>query len=284
MAVKIAVNTWLFALRFTDERVAILDSVRELGFEAVEISLMQPGDFNCKRMRGELSRRGLTCSSVAVICGEGRDLRGTAEQQRAALEFLKGCIDTTADLECGLLNGPLYSRVGRTDAKPSDPRQEQLRVVAAHLRTLDEYAEKRGVQLAIEPILRFETDLINTCAEAMELIAMTGSSRLGVHLDTFHMNVEEANPVLAVVRAGSKLLNVHAADNHRSAPGTGAFNWQGLRDALRYIDYDRYVTIEAFHPDAPDISFPAAVRRKQVPTNMDVARRGLAFLRSLFAE
>jgi len=284
MAVKIAVNTWLFALRFTDERVALLDSVRDLGFEAVEISLMEPGDIHGRKMRGELTRRGLTCSSVAVICGEGRDLRGTAEEQRAALEFLKGCIDTTADLECGLLNGPLYSRVGRTDAKPTDPRQEQLRTVAAHLRALEEYAQKRGVLLAIEPILRFETDLINTCAEALELIALTGSPRLGVHLDTFHMNVEEANPVLAVVRAGGRLLNLHAADNHRSAPGTGAFDWQGLRDALHHIGYDRYVTIEAFHPDAPDISFPAAVRRKQVPTNADVGRRGLAFLRALFAE
>lgn len=282
MPVKIAVNTWLFALRFTDRSLPILDTARELGFEAVEIALSEPGDFDGRKMRAEFSRRGLTCSSVAVICGEGRDLRGSKEEQRAALEYLKACIDTTGELECGLMNGPLYSRVGRADAKPGDPRQEQLRLVADHLRALDEHAEKRGVRLAIEPILRFETDLINTCAEALELISMTGSARLGVHLDTFHMNVEEANPVLAVVRAGARLLNVHAADNHRSAPGTGAFDWQGLRDALRYIGYEGYLTIEAFHPDAPEISFPAAVRRKQVPTNLEVGRRGLAFLRSLF--
>ncbi len=63
-----------------------LEAIGKMGFEAVEISLMEPGDIKGGKMRGELTRRGLTCSSVAVICGEGRDLRGTAEEQRGALE------------------------------------------------------------------------------------------------------------------------------------------------------------------------------------------------------
>jgi D-psicose/D-tagatose/L-ribulose 3-epimerase len=202
MPVKIAVNTWLFALRFTDQACPSW-TPRANWASGRGDRPCGTRDIASRKMRTEFSRRGLTCSSVAVICGEGRDLRGSKEEQRAALEYLKACIDTTGELECGLLNGPLYSRVGRADAKPGDPRQEQLRLVADHLRALDEHAEKRGVRLGIEPILRFETDLINTCAEALELIALSGSERLGVHLDTFHMNVEEANPVLAVVRAGA---------------------------------------------------------------------------------
>ncbi len=284
MAIQIAVNTFLFASRFTDEQLPVLSTIRELGFEAVEIALVEPGDFDPRKVRRALAERGLALPSVATVCGPGRDLRGTPEEQRAALDFLKRCIDVTADLECGLLGGVLYSRCGRADPVPPELRREQLRTVAGHLQEVCAHAGKRGVLLAIEPIIRFESDLLNTCHEAMELVAAVGSPQLGVLLDTFHMNTEEANSTLAVVEAGAKLLAIHASDNHRGAPGTGAFDWQGFRDALRRIGYGRAIAIEAFHPDVPEISYAAAVRRKRSPTNAALARQGLAYLRALFAD
>lgn len=285
MPIRIGINAFLFASRFTNEQIPLLATLRDMGFEGVEIPVLEPGDFDSGQVRRQLQALGWPCCGLSSICGPGRDLRGTVEEQQAALGFIRSCIDAASDLECGLVGGPLYSRVGRTDAIGPAERTEQLKLVAGHLRGLGEYAQKRGVRLALEPLIRFESDLINTCREALELIGTVGSPPwLGLHLDTFHMNTEEANPSLAVVEAGARLFGLHVADNHRGAPGTGAYDWQGFRDALRLIGYDGYVTLETFHPDVPEISYAAAVRRWKEPTNVGLARKGLDFLKALFQE
>jgi len=279
---KFAAHTFLFAFPFTDESLPVFRTIREIGFEAVELSFNEPGDFDPHKVKKALQEQQLECCALCGLFGQGRDLRGTPEEQDDACTFIRTCIDTCSELECVLLSGPLYSRVGRTDPTTGEQRQEQLKIVARHLNELCCYAEGKGVLLAVEPLIRFESDLINTCQEALELIDEVTSPQLGVHLDTFHMNTEETNPSLAVIEAGKRLFHVHAADNHRGAPGTGTFDWKGFTDALRYVEYDRAIVLEAFHPDMPEISYAAAVRRKTAKTNIELARQGLGFLKALF--
>jgi len=279
---KFGANTFLFTSRFTSRDTDKLEQIRDIGFSGVEVTLQEPGDFDIKEVKEALTRTGLECCSFCGLMIEGRDLRGTEEEQRNAREFITLCIDQAAELECGLVSGPLYSTVGKTGRYTNEQRQEQLKQAAGNLEELCGYGENLGVALALEPLLRFETDFINTCAEALELVEMAGHPNLGIHLDTFHMNVEETNPATAVLQAGQKLFNIHAADNHRGAPGTGAFNWKGFADAVKFIHYDRYIILESFHPDVPDISYAAAVRRKFAPSNTALAKQGLRFLQALF--
>lgn len=275
-------HSFLFTFPFTDRSTHVFRTIREIGFEAVELSFNGPGDFDPKRVRKALRQQELECCALCGLFGPGRDLRGTTEEQEGARTFIRSCIDTCAELECGLLSGPLYSRVGRTDPTTYDQRREQLKTVAAHLHQLCDYGADKGVRLAVEPLIRFETDLINTCGEALELIEMVSHPQLGIHLDTFHMNTEETNPAIAIIQGGERLYHVHAADNHRGAPGSGTFDWKGFRDALGYIGYNQAIVLEAFHPDVPDISYAAAVRRKTSASNVELARQGLAFLKILF--
>jgi D-psicose/D-tagatose/L-ribulose 3-epimerase len=275
-------HNFLFEFPFTDDSTAIFRTIREIGFEAVELSFSATEDFDPLHVKKALQEQELACCALCGLFGPHQDLRGTAEEQEDARNFIRTCIDTCTELECGLLSGPLYSRVGRTDPTTRQQREEQLKVVAAHLHELSDYANSKGVRLALEPLIRFETDLINTCAEALELIELTAHLQLGVHLDTFHMNTEETNPSLAIIQAGKRLFHIHAADNHRGAPGSGTFDWKGFRDSLRYIGYDRAIVLESFHPDVPEISYAAAVRRKTTASNIELARQGLRFLKALF--
>lgn len=277
-----AVHNFLFSFPFTDESISVFRIIREIGFEGVELSFNGSGDFDPKIVRKALREQELECCALCGLFGPGRDLRGSAEERKGACDFIRSCIDTCAELECGLLSGPLYSRVGRTDPSNRKQRQEQLKIVADHLNKMCDAASAAGVRLALEPLIRFETDLINTCGEALELIDLVSHPQIGVHLDTFHMNTEETNPTLAIMAAGKRLFHIHAADNNRGAPGSGTFDWHGFRDALGSIDYDGAIVLEAFHPDVPEISYPAAVRRKTAETNIDLAKQGLAFLKALF--
>jgi len=275
-------HNFLFEFPFTDKSTAIFQTIREIGFQAVELSFSGSADFDPKLVKKALRENELSCCALCGLFAPNHDLRGSPEEQDGARSFIRTCIDTCAELECDLLSGPLYSRVGRTDPTTHTERQEQLKIVASQLHELCEYAAGKGIQLALEPLIRFETDLINTCSEALDLIEMTGHPQLGVHLDTFHMNTEETNPSLAIIQAGKRLFHIHAADNHRGAPGSGSFDWKGFRDALLYTGYDRAIVLESFHPDVPEIAYAAAVRRKTAPTNIKLARRGLEFLKALF--
>ena len=280
-SMTLGVNTFLYTSRFTDASVEIFPRLKETGFGGVEITLQEPDDFDAVTVKAVLDDNGLTCLSLCGLLGGGRDLRGNVEEQEASLRFLEHCIDTAAELGCRLVSGPLYSRVGRAAYEEPQARELQFETAARHLSDLCDYAAGKGVTLGIEPLLRFETDLVNTCEDALKLIGQTERENIGVHLDTFHMNVEELDPVLAVVRAGEKLVNLHCSDNNRGAPGTGSFGWEGFFRALEFIKYTGPVILESFHPDAPEISYAAGIRRKTAETNDELARRACAFLSSL---
>jgi D-psicose/D-tagatose/L-ribulose 3-epimerase len=277
----LGVNTFLYTSRFTDASAEVFPRIAAAGFGGVEITLQEPGDFDPAGVKKALDANGLQCLSLCGLLGEGRDLRGSEEEQAASLRFLEHCIDTAVELGCALVSGPLYSRVGRAAYESPENRERQLDTAANHLSGLCDYASGRGITLGVEPLIRFETDLVNTCEEALNLVEGVGRENIGVHLDTFHMNVEELDPVLAVVRAGERLVNLHCADNNRGAPGTGTFGWEGFFRALDFVGYTGPVILESFHPDAPEISYAAGIRRKSAESNDELARRACAYLSSL---
>jgi D-psicose/D-tagatose/L-ribulose 3-epimerase len=128
---------------------------------------------------------------------------------------------------------------------------------------------------------RFETDFINTCDQALEMIAAVGSPALKVHLDTFHMNIEEKDPGAAIRKVGGLLGHVHCSENDRGTPGTGHVDWKGVFAALRDVNYDGWLVIESFVLGNEAIAKAAAIWRDIAPSGDDLAREGLAFLRRM---
>lgn len=278
---KFGINTYLFASPFTNEGVSYFPKFKEWGFDFVEIAVEDPSLIDPVFVRKALDENGLTCRSVCAATGPGRDLRGNRKEQVVAQEYIRELIAMAPILGSSLVAGPIYSAVGRTELVPEAEKRKQWNTVVANLRMLCDDAAEVGVKLAIEPLNRYETDFINTCGQALELIKDVNRDALHVHLDVFHMNIEEKDPGLAILKAGKKLALLHACGSDRGTPGGDQINWERVFVALDQIDYQGDIVIESFTPDVKVIAKAASIWRQVEPSKEAIVVDGLKFLKTL---
>ncbi|MCE7041218.1 sugar phosphate isomerase/epimerase [Dyadobacter sp. CY312] len=278
---KFGINTYLFSSPFTNESVFLFPLFKEWGFDFVEIAVEDPANIDPGFIRSELDKNGLECRSVCAATGPGRDLRGNRKEQVTSLEYVKALIDLAPILGSRLVAGPIYSSVGRAEFVTESDKRRQWDLVVENLRGLCEYASANQVKLAIEPLNRYETDFINTCEQALQMIKDVGSDSLYVHLDVFHMNLEEKDPGMAIVKAAGRLALLHASGSDRGTPGGDQINWDRIFYALDKINYEGDIVIESFTPDVKIIAKAASIWRQMEPSKEAIAIDGLAFLRSM---
>lgn len=281
---KIGVNTFLVTSPFTTDSIAVLKQFKGWGIDGVEIALEDASHVDGKALKPVLDDLGLPCLSICAAMGPGRDLRGTQEEQQNAIDYINGAMEIMADLGCPVLAGPLYSVVGRAESTPSEIYKKQFDTVASNLKTLATRANDLGVKLAIEPLNRYETDFINTSAQAVELVEAVGHPAVGILLDTYHMNIEEKNQAAAIEAAGKHLFHVHTCGCDRGAPGGDHIDWDGIHGALQSIGYSGSLVIESFTPDVKVVAKAASIWRDVEPSQEAIAVQGLAFLRSKFSD
>ncbi len=280
---RLGINTFLFVSPFTNESTKLFPQFKKWGFQTVEIPVEDPSHIDPAHVKAELDKNGLVCGSVCACMGPDRDLRGTPEQQKTGLDYMLKLIDQMVVLNCPLLIGPVYSAVGRADAVPEKEYKQQWKTVVKHLKTLTKYAQKNGRQVCLEPLNRFETDFINTCDQGLKMIADVGSPALRLHLDTFHMNIEEKNQAKAIRKAGSHLGHFHACGSDRGTPGNDHIEWAPIVSALKAVKYEGDVVIESFTTDVKVIARAAAIWRRMEPTTEEIAVKGIEFLKKALA-
>ena len=276
---RLGINTFLFTSPFTNESTKLFKQFKQWGFDTIEIPIEDPSHIDPAHVKRELDKYGLVCGSVCACLGPDRDLRGTPKQQKTSLDYLKAVIDQMVVLDCPAVVGPVYSSVGRADAVPAAEYKKQWQAVVKNLKTLAAYAQKRGKVICMEPLNRFETDFINTCDQALKLVKAVGSPALKLHLDTFHMNIEEKCQGDAIRKAGKLLGHFHACGSDRGTPGNDHINWDCIAKALKAIGYKGDVVIESFTTDVKVIAKAAAIWRRMEPTRNEIAVKGLKFLR-----
>jgi D-psicose/D-tagatose/L-ribulose 3-epimerase len=177
----------------------------------------------------------------------------------------------------------MYSAVGKARQVPPDVRRSEFERAAAGLRKAAEIAANHGVTLAIEPLNRFETDMVNTAVQARAMVDAVDHPSVGIHLDTFHMNIEEENVYDAILLAGKDLKHVHASESHRGTPGKGLAAWDDLAGGIKAVGYTGPVVIETFTPEVKEIARAAAIWRPLAQSQDLLASEGLEFLRRLLA-
>ena len=229
---RIGINTFLFTSPFTNEGTKLFKTFKKWGFDTVEIPIEDPAHIDPAYVKSELDKNGLVCGSACACMGPDRDLRGTLEQQQTGLNYMKTLIDQMVMLDCPSLIGPVYSAVGRADAVPEEEYKQQWQTVVMHLKDLCAYAEQKKRQVCLEPLNRFETDFINTCSQGLRMIKDVGSKALKLHLDTFHMNIEEKDQGEAIRKAGKALGHFHACGSDRGTPGNDHIDWKPIAAAL----------------------------------------------------
>jgi len=278
---RLGINTFLFSCPFTNKSTQWFARFKEWGFETVEISYEDPVHCDPAFVKAQFEKHGLKCGSVTPCLGPDQDLRGTVEQQKAGVEHLKKTIDFMLLLDCPTLAGAIYSVVGRCEAVPAPERKRQWKTVAANLRELCLYASEHNRMVALEPINRFETDFINTCDQGLQMIHDVGSPALKLHLDTFHMNIEEKNQALAIRKAGRNLGHFHACGCDRGTPGKDHIDWKSIAAALKAIRYEGDVVIESFTSEMKALARAASIWRPIEPTRDEIASEGVKNLRRI---
>jgi len=276
---RFGINTFLFTSPFTNESTKLFPQFKRWGFDTVEIPVEDPAHIDPAHVKRELDRHGLVCGSVCACMGPDRYLRGTSQQQRTGLEYMTTILDQMVVMDCPSLIGPVYSAVGRADAVPPAEYKKQWKLVVKNLKTLCNYAGKRGRKICLEPLNRFETDFINTCDQGLKMLRDVGSPVLKLHLDTFHMNIEEKNQAAAIRKAGKALGHFHACGSDRGTQGNDHIDWKPIARALKDVRYAGDVVIESFTTDVKVIARAAAIWRRMEPTRNEIAVKGVKFLR-----
>jgi D-psicose/D-tagatose/L-ribulose 3-epimerase len=279
---RFGINSFLFTSPFTTKSTSLFPKFVKWGFDTVEIPIEAPEHIDSVKVRKALDKHGLVCGSVCACMGPGRDFRGSAKDQREAMKYCKALIDHMVNLGCPSLIGPVYSVVGKADAVEPKEQKREFALVVKNLKVLAAYAEKKGVQICVEPLNRFETDFLNTCDKGLRLIKAVNSPVLKLHLDTFHMNIEEKNQAAAIRKAGKLLGHFHACGSDRGTPGNDHIDWPPIVKALKSIRYKGDVVIESFTTDVKVIARAAAIWRRMEPTREEIAVKGLKFLKKAF--
>lgn len=280
---RFGLNTFLYTSPFTTESVKLFSKFKKWGFDTVEIPIEDPSHIDPAKVKTAADKAGLAIGSVCAAMGPGRDFRGSAAEQKTATAYLKALIDQAAAMGCPRVIGPIYSVVGLIGAHDDATKKKHFDAVVKNLEALAKLAEAKGIELCIEPLNRFETDFLNTVDQGLKLVKAIGSNAVRLHLDTFHMNIEEKNQAAAILKAGKLLGHFHACGSDRGTPGGDHIDWPSIVAALQKIGYEGDVVIESFTTDVKVIARAAAIWRKIEPKRDDIAVKGLANLKKFFS-
>lgn len=283
--IKFGASTWLWESPFTTQSIETLfPKIAQLGFDVVEIAVEDPTFIDVKKVKLALQEHGLE----TVICGafgNSRDLTNESKQvQQNGLDYIESCLDLCAELGVSFFAGPMYSAVGKARMLKPDQRKAEWDLAVYNLQKVCDMAGKRGLNIALEPLNRFESDLVNTADDVIRMVKDINHSAANVILDSFHMSIEERDVEQAIKSVGDKLIHLQVSENYRGAPGSGQTPWDAYRRGLEAINYKGIVSIESFTTDNVELAGAVCFWTPKADTQDDFAKDGLAFLKSWAAE
>ena len=249
-----------------------IERMRQTGVDAIEIS-GEPDQFDSKEVRALLKENGRSCwGSVTLTLGERNLAAKDASQRAKTVDYMKRVVTLAKELD-GRIVTVVPATVGKVVADGT-PEQEWQWMVEG-LKEVYAHSEKAGIRLAIEPLNRFETYLINRGDQAQALADAVGPN-CGICLDLFHMNIEESDIHEAFRKAKGRIADVHIADNNRFAPGMGTLDFPAIVETIKGTGYDGALTLEfvATIDRTPANPYGAQVETKPV----DVSPEQLKFI------
>jgi len=276
--VKFGVHLFLWTEKFDESAISLIRKAKRMGFDGVEIPLGHLELINVEKTKRELKKQNMECLGSVALSMDHDLTSDDEETRRRGIEWMKRSVEITSELGGDSVCGVIYIAWGKITGK-SRTETEWRRSVEA-LREISRFAQEYDVTLGLEPINRFETYFLNTASDAVKLAKDIGEPNVKVHLDTFHMNIEEKNFYDPIKEAGDLLWHMHCCENDRGIPGTGHVNWDEVLQALSEMDYDRWLVIESFTPEMEEIAASTAIWRKVAPSADAIASEGLKFLKS----
>ena len=273
---KFGVNGWCWSYPFYEEEMFTLaiSKAKLLGFDGIEVPTEDPEKLDIKKLRETLNSYSIPCSSICAVFPRDRDLISPdASIRENAKKNVKKNIKIASELDTDVVL-VLPSAVGKLDTVLT--REEEWKLAVKGLRELGKFAADYDVNLAIEPLNRFETYFINRLPDVVKLAKGVNHPNVKVMIDTFHMNIEDDKLGEEIRAAGELIVHCHANENNRGAPGSGHIPFVEIFEALKAIKYDRWLIIETLIP-------PYKLYKPMALDQDTLARDGLGYLRSVWS-
>ena len=277
---KIGIHLLTWTSTLDENALKYFRKAKEMGFDGVEIFLPNPLEIEPKlveKMRNELEKLGLECTGSAGLQKDANLVDEDESIRQKGKDYLRKWIDICFDLNCHDLAGVLYGTFEMSKGRGRTPEEWDLAVDS--LKEAADYAKDKKVTLGLEVINRYETYFLNTAEDGVRLAKAIDRDNVKVHLDTYHMNIEEKDFYTPIVKTGKYLGHMHCCGNDRGIPGTGHINWDDIFKGLSEIDYHRWLVIETFYGPIEGIPVAASVWRKMADNLDDIPREGLKFIR-----
>ncbi len=243
-------------------------------FDFVEIAVLNPKRIDAPHTRRLLDRAGLRAVGSLGL-PEGCWL---SKDTDAGVVFLKAALDCCAGMGAEALSGVVYGGIGERSGVP--PTQGEYDNIARGLTEVAAYADRLGLQLGIEPVNRYESHLINTGWQGVAMIEKVGAPNIFLHLDTYHMNIEEKGAGNGIIAGREHLRYIHLSESDRGTPGAGTCDWDEIFATLKAIGFRGGLAMESFINMPPELAYGLAVWRPVAGSREEVIGEGLPFLRN----
>lgn len=259
---KSLVVSWLAtrfpALAFKGDFKMNLEKVVEFGYDGIEIAIRYPKIFEMDKVKDMVDSHNLIVPAIGTgqaYLEEGLSLshpeKGVREKTvRRLLDHIRLAKVFNSQVIFGMIKG-------RTEEGMS--KEETLRLTKESINACAEFAQKEGVNITLEPLNRYETDLLNNIDETLDFISDLGYENIYITLDIFHMNIEEASIEESIKKTGNLLSHFHIADSNRCAPGFGHLDFSKILKALKEIDYQGFISAEILPRPDPDTAAKKAI-------------------------
>jgi D-psicose/D-tagatose/L-ribulose 3-epimerase len=279
---KFGMNLLLWTGDINDSILPVVESLKKIGFDGVELPIFAPDEKKFTAFGKRLDDLSLARTAVTIRGVEDNPISPNADVRRKGVDLTRSTLDSCAAAGCTHLVGPYHSAIGHfSGAGASD---DEWKWGVESMRQVAEHAGKVGVTLGLECLNRFETYLLNTHADSAKFAREVNHPKCKVMYDTFHANIEEKSASGAIKASADMLCHVHISENDRSTPGAGAIRWDETLDALREVNYDGWLMIEAFGLALPEIAAATKIWRRMFQSEEQLARDGLAFMKQQVAK
>jgi D-psicose/D-tagatose/L-ribulose 3-epimerase len=274
---KIGFCMFLWTTHVTEDHEKLLRDIKATGYDGVEIPIFEGDSDHYKRLGNLLDTIGLKRTSVTAMGDPAMNLIGDAAARKAGIAYMQYAIDCANALGADKLSGPMHSTLGQfSGVGPTD--KEKQRSVSSQ-RAIGDYAAGKNVTIGLEALNRFECYLVNTMADLSDHIDQIDHPNIKAMYDTFHANIEEADPIGAYTKHVRNIVHIHISENDRGVPGRGNIPWKKTFKAIRDSGYNDWLTIESFGRGLKDLAAATKVWRDFAESPEVVYKEGYKHIR-----
>jgi D-psicose/D-tagatose/L-ribulose 3-epimerase len=275
---KYGMNLLLWTTDVTEEHDPLLHSIKEWGYDGVEIPIFDTTPSKFERLGKKLDEVGLERTAVTVCGAEANPISSAADVRKAGLDHLRTAIDLCVASGATHLCGPIHSAIGEFTG--AGPTADEWKYGKETLSQAAEHAGQAGVTLVVEYLNRFECYFLTSAAETARFVTEVDHPHLRMMYDTFHANVEEKDIADAIRSCAAQTAHVHISENDRSTPGEGHVDWDTTFATLKEVGYDGWFVVEAFGLALPDLAAATKIWRRMFPSEEHLATKALSFMKS----